>query len=747
MRRGRELGTAAALLLAGVAHDLAAQDAAARAEVSALQDRIAQMTDRRALEQLAREYRPHNAACALVPTAATPGDLEYGFILERIGELSRKRSDLLRALDCFSAFATSQPAWPMAWHGLGLTRMALARQSAMSPPGPLQPLGAVAIQGATAAFIRALELDSNYTDAAVRLPQTVHETLRVPIPLLAARNALRRTASTEAGRAAPVLLARALYERDTGSRDSTPGLLRRYLAAGGDSAVAYLGLAREAFAAGDQAAGLELFAAGRQRAGRSAEGRAAYRENLSWVASPAELAAFDALPNAAVDTAVEHFWARRDAVSGHAPGARLAEHFRRYEYAAANFVTPIRYPPGAPLREDLTAERETGPPDTTAKASLDRLFGDPTGEGTLLPAQPFDVSADFDPRAAVYLRYGPPDNRMGRWWAYYRSSGNIYVLVVPRNAAMFGDLGDLDVAFALPSSPTRAAMLAERLGTMWRRAHTTDEHLVRYRNLLEPVVQLFGMHSAPGGSGGRILMVFAIRGDRLNPLPLDTTGTRVAYKLHIRLISTMGGVREDHDTTRTFLSTRRLRKDEYLTGILELPARAGRQDVRVVLDEPGSAGQRASGYQVEIAGERGSVVRLDDLSVPPTSDDSLTLSDLVLGRADAGMSWRSPTGPVPLNPLNVYAVGADVSLYYEASGLRPGAEYLTTVTVRRADAAKSGRAVTVGFRERATATSQAFRRTVGLAGLAAGHYLVTLTMEPPTGGAPVFRGSTLNVSR
>jgi hypothetical protein len=141
------------------------------------------------------------------------------------------------------------------------------------------------------------------------------------------------------------------------------------------------------------------------------------------------------------------------------------------------------------------------------------------------------------------------------------------------------------------------------------------------------------------------------------------------------------------------------------------------------------------------------VVRLDGLSVPPTSDDSLTLSDLILGRADAGMSWRSPTGSVPLNPLNVYAVGADVSLYYEASGLRPGAEYLTTVTVRRSDTARSGRAVTVGFRERATATSQAFRRTVGLAGLAAGRYFVTLTMEPATGGSTAARGSTINISR
>jgi len=51
-------------------------------------------------------------------------------IVERIGELTRKTSDLNRALDCFSGFVTSQPGWPMAWLGLVET-------------GPLEKIGLV----------------------------------------------------------------------------------------------------------------------------------------------------------------------------------------------------------------------------------------------------------------------------------------------------------------------------------------------------------------------------------------------------------------------------------------------------------------------------------------------------------------------------------------------------------------------------------------------------------------------------
>ena len=174
--------------------------------------------------------------------------------------------------------------------------------------------------------------------------------------------------------------------------------------------------------------------------------------------------------------------------------------------------------------------------------------------------------------------------------------------------------------------------------------------------------------------------------------------------------------------------------------------RPGRQNVRVVLDQPGTTGSRAAGYSPELAGERGSVVRMDGLAVPPAADDTLTLSDIVLGREGQGETWRSPTGPVPLNPLNLYPVGGDAPVYYEVSGLVPGTEYRTRVTLRRAAAGTDPHAVTIGFRETAISRGQAFRRTVSLAGLAPGSYLVTVSIEPSDGGPRVERGSTINVA-
>ncbi len=733
-------------LLAGSAGRLAAQDPASRAQVRQLVERIARTTDRHDLDGLAREYRPHGPACTLLPAApATARDLAYGFIVERIGELTRKTPDLLRALECFSGFATSRPDWPMAWEGLGLTRLALTRKGAIARPGPLQPIGTIFVQGAVAAFIRALELDPAYADAALALPAAVAETYRVPIPLMAAREALRLTASTPPGQLPAVLLARAYYERDTGSRDSTPVLLQRFLAAGGDSALGYLGLAREAFAAGDSAAGQRYYALGRARAGRTRAGRAAYREHIAWIASPEELAAFDSLRSSAVDSALEQFWARRDAESGHAEGARLAEHFRRYDYAAAHFIVPVRYPPGTPSREFLTSEAVSGVPDTATRV-LDRLYGDSTGEGSILNLRPTDVSVAFDPRAPVYLRYGPPDNRFGRYWAYYRGSGNLYLLVVPRNAELFGDLCDLDLAYCGSPSVERRLSQKHDLDAMWQRAHTTDEYLVRYRKPLQPVLQIYAVHAAPGRPGGRILIVFAIRGDRLAPRPLDSTSTRVAYDLRVHVVSMMHGARVDQDTIQRFMSPRPLRDGEFMSGKLELPARPGRQNVRVVLDQPGSAGSRAAGYSPELAGERGTVVKLDGLLVPSPAGDSLSMSDIVLGREGQGESWESPTGPVSLNPLNLYPVGGEVPVYYEVSGLVPGTEYRTQVTIRRAGVAEDRHAVTIGFRETATSAAQAFRRTVSLAGLSPGSYVVAVSIQAVEGGVAVARGSTINVA-
>jgi hypothetical protein len=726
---------------------LPAQDAATHAEVRQVVEELARTSDRHALDAQAREIRPRGSACTPMPAApATAADLKYGFIVERIGELTRKTSDLNRALDCFSGFVTSQPGWPMAWLGLGLTRLALNRKGAIARPGPLQPLGAIYVEGAAAALIRALKLDPADPAAAVALPIAVAETYRVPVPLLAARDALRLTASTPAGQLPSVLLARAYYERDTGSRDSTPVLLQRFLAAGGDSTVGYLGLAREAFASGDTAAGRTYYAAGSQRAGRSSAGRAAYRENLAWVATPRELAAFDSLPAESVDSAVTVFWARRDAESGHADGARLAEHFRRYEYAAANFLVPVRYPPNVPQRELLTTAVQRGLPDTTAAAALDRLYGDSTGAGSLLPVQPLDASTAFDQRAAVYLRYGPPDNRFGSYWAYYRGAASMYLRVVPGNASLFGDLCDVDRTFCPTASFARRQRQAEALDAMWQRAHTTDEYLVRYRSPLRPVVQVYGLHAAPGVAGGRMLIVFAVRGDRLKPTRLDSTGTRVSYDLHVHVASMLRNSRVDHDTTRRFASPRPLKDDEYLSGQLELPARPGRQNLRVTLDQPGSGGSRAAGYSPEVVGERGTVLRFDGLTVPSPADDSLALSDIVPGRPGQGETWNSPTGPVPLNPLNLYAEGGDAPLYYEVSGLVPGTAYRTRVTFRREEVADDPRAVSIGFMETATTRAQAFRRSVSLAGLEPGSYVVTVSIAPVAGDRAVARETTINVA-
>ncbi len=266
-----------------------------------------------------------------------------------------------------------------AWLGIGLARLELARLKAIAKPGPLQPIGSSYARGAAESFMRLLKLDSASAAAALHLSDAL-DLMPAWVPYTQARDALRRTAATPVDRLPPVLLSRARLERETDVRDSTVVLLQRYLAAGGDSAVAELELAREYYARAETAEGAAAYALGATHAGVSVEGRNAYRAHLALLATPAELARFDSLPPDSLGGWIEGFWSKRDAGVGRPAGARLMEHFRRYEYAFQNFRAVVRRPPGTPSIETLTADVPTGAPDSIDEAmALGWMFGDSAG--------------------------------------------------------------------------------------------------------------------------------------------------------------------------------------------------------------------------------------------------------------------------------------------------------------------------------------------------------------------------------
>lgn len=391
----------------------------------------------------------------------------------------------------------------------------------------------------------------------------------------------------------------------------------------------------------------------------------------------------------------------------------------------------------------------------------------------------------LDHRGVIYLRHGPPDQRAtavsehtpaNETWKYNASPSPLVFHFfdpgpdVPDGSAGATMLTPLPVSLdamcgldselcmlgmqqagtrATPGRPmrvTQARRQFERAQEWIRRGSTTDTYVPRYAEPLEPVVQVFALHGrAADRTDGRILVVFAVRGNRLDSRQAPDGSGRTAYPLTVRLIaSAPDGTRRDLDTVRTFVTPRPLGKSEHLTGLLELAVPAGHYAVSVrmeatVSDTAPEAGEQ-SGRKPPIDAEHGALIRLDDVTVPARSGP-LTLSDLVLGRAGSGLTWWSGQERVPLNPLNAVPEGGTVHVYYELSGLLPGAEYRTRLAIYDRDDEKRRPLLTLSFAEAASASWQAVTRTLELGRLAEGSYDLEVQVErsgsakgPHTGG-------------
>lgn len=700
-------------------------------------DSLSHVTDREALVSQLDLLRSRGACRD--ESDPTGLSLRYAFGSRRVGDLSGDQDPIDAALECFSRLVVHTPDLAIAWYGLGLTRLSRARAGYIARPGPAEPLGSSDARGATEAFIRALTLDSTLSPAAIMLPRAL-ALLPQWMPYKQARNALRRTAGTTAEKIPSVLLARAEYERETGERDSTMALLQRYLAAGGDSARGYLELAGERYARGDVAGGEAAYRMGARHVPSDRVGRSIYRANLAWVADTAELQTFDTLRPSRLPEWIMNFWSRRDLAEGRPPGARLREHFRRYEYAEKNFRLPRKLRIGLVQPDLLT--RDVTP--LSADAETSDLERDPEVRlGALSAPWSIPPRGDFDARGVVYLRLGPPDNRAGNWWAYYRSDGDLYLQVVPTIAALPGNLCDLAPRYCRPPATMTRELTHDAVV-----AQTTDNSGMHYHEQLRPIVQMYATVDPGVGSG--LLAVFALPSDGLSAVARDSGGSQAMYPIHFRLAAALpsGGGRQDADTLRHFVVDHPLTVGERLVGTMDLPVPPGRYNVRLTIEEPDSAGYQPAGYEPEQTGTRGAVVGLDGIQVPPARSDSLAMSDVILGREGSGLVWVAPDGAaVPLNPLNAYPPSGTVALYYQLIGLRSGTQYETTIALARADDEKKQTLVSLRSTERATRNWMAVRRQLELPRLKPGHYRLMVTVKPAGSGTgrAVSRSGTVNV--
>jgi GWxTD domain-containing protein len=719
---------------------LGAQDAPDRRALEQLRDSLATAADTASLKRLEK---------ATIEVAKRTRDdplihLRLGFIAYRLGELSGK-SHLDDAAGEFEWAAELRPSWPYPWYGDGLAELALGEHGAIALENLRQVLGKDYLSLAARAFARAAEADPAFAQATVDLVRTALAQ-RIGPRLDLALRAVREAAASPAQRNPAIQLARGRVERAAGHADSALAAFHAYLAVGGDSGVALLEQARTFYFIHEPDSGSAAYFAGAARSA-SAEAAALYRADLAWIASDSERTAFDR-QHTAPDRArwLTAFWERRGMADAREPGERLAEHYRRWFYALRNFRLVSRH-----RHYDIT-ERY--------RAEQDQL----------------------DDRGVIYLRQGAPDARAtyiasdsvepNESWLYHRPDGDLIFHFVARKGvqdyklvesladaltAGFGGALALQtrrgmgpVASGLFASRSTLSPLYTRLGDVLGSANvrgtlgeervlgqrsiavgtTTDSYRWAFDLPLDVVVSEFVVGDSLG-AGGALHIVFAIPARRLPPIAADG---RVVYPLTFRLYVSDpdGALVQRLDTTRVFAARAPLPSGAFLSGQLAVSLPAGRYRYRLLVQQAG--------------GGAGDLLGRDSIVVGTLTGQSFAMSDLVVGRADAGLVWSDRGDTVFLNPLEQFTQGGTAELYYEVYGVPAGAAYHTAVQLEREGGRSlfgaiarlfggGGRTpVTFGFDATSDGPVTRVHRQIAMGDVPRGRYVLSVRITHPTTG-------------
>ncbi len=662
-------------------------------------------TSARALHQLVRRA-PADAIARL----------RLGVFNLRIAELGTER-DAIAAVKTLRGVTERQPAWPLAWHALGLAE---ARRAVWERDNPLElgsRVGQGTLERAAHCQRRALEVDPSYAPAASAFAALTLG-LRDTALFRSAARTLRRAA------AGPhpdpqVLLAWGRLERAAEQPDSARTAFDHYLAAGGDSALALLELARTRLGAGDTG-GAEAYYRGAELDDSAAtEG---YRADLEPVAADSDLSRFDAAAGRERAEFLRRFWTDRDRNELRAEGERLREHYRRLQFARRNFALTV-------------SRRYYGPADAYRSGGM-----------------------ELDDRGIIYVRHGQPTDRLRPFvfglmpnesWRFDRAEGDLlFHFSAGYDANGGGDLYDyrlvesvLDLRGAGDAPRDQLLLSRQSFSNLYNRmlnwgrygaarssalergigqvsiavGTTTDSHELTFPAPLGAVADLVAVGATPLGTTGHL--VFAVAEPGTEP---RRDGSGISYPIRVRAVASD---RNDRplawlDTTIVFRPAAPLDRGQYLIGRAELPLRAGLWSWRAALqlgDGPGVVLPRDT-------------VRAADAS------DRISLSDLALGIRVASARWQpTPRDTVLLTPFDLFLEGSAMELYYETGGARQGAAYRHEIAVYRLKG-RGGKAerrpvVSLGFDEPATDTLLRSHRVLQLSRLKPGRYLLEVVIR------------------
>lgn len=333
-------------------------------------------------------------------TARPTRRLGDAYITLRRGIVANDGSLLQSSWDKFDQVVQVHTDWPYAQMGLAIAGLEIQMRGYKVPGIYRGSVGLSHYEGAAYQFTDLLKQEPGFAPALEWIANsllTAEGDREQPVAFMKALGA----AADSVPKADPrlqLIVARA--ERLEGEPQESVRRLHVYLRQGGDSGVGDFELARSLAAIDSYPAGVRAYLAGARV--QTAATRAIYRLDLSWIATSAEMARYDSLPADSVGTYVARFWSMRDAREFSAPGGRLAEHLRRWNYVNEHFRIAD---PGL-----SRVIREVHVPNPNEKC----FAGGPMSledYSYIKPATPDDYRPEeriFDHRAVVYMRHGKP---------------------------------------------------------------------------------------------------------------------------------------------------------------------------------------------------------------------------------------------------------------------------------------------------------------------------------------------------
>ena len=714
--------TVIAVVLISRGTPLTGQTAAQQTAFELFRDSLAARSDTTSLRALLKSLRRTDPVRA-------------GVIGLRLGELHAD-PDFSDALASFRRAARIDPQRPEAWFGLGLGEAGRSENEMHNPVALGSRVGLRALERSADNYARALRADPRFLSAALALAQ-VELALMDTARLASAAETLRRAAHSLPVRDPDLLLALGRVERAAGHLDSAAVALEHYLFAGGSRGLGLLELGRTQLAL-CRPEGDAIYYEG--AALDDAEVVAGYRADLELLAPDSVVFELDGLKGQARAGYLHRFWTDRDHLDLRPEGQRLCEHYRRLQFARRHFP--------------LTISR--------------RFYGrqDAYRSG----------NTELDDRGVIYVRHGEPAQRLRPFiframpnesWRYARAEGDLLLhfsggydqrgggdLYDYRLVESVFDLRGADespIDQLLLSRQTLSPMYSRmlnwgRFGAAKARAQersigfasitastTTDTYELQFSRRLGVVADLIAVGRRAGQSLAHF--VFGIAAKDVSPDPADAG---VTYSVRVRLVALDGQERAvgSLDTTLVIDRPARLRKGEYLVGRAELALPPGLWLYRAALQQGDSAGVVLPRKPVKVTGTHGT---------------ALLLSDLALGSPGRAVSWVTDAADtVLLAPSALFRKGADLELYYEASGATPGLQYRHAISVLRSSGGESKRKrplVALSFDEAATDSVIRSQRVVRLDRLKAGSYLVEVKITAPDGTAQVRQRSLQLIKR